>query len=115
MDTAQKEANIASFDAVWTTIRDRHWEPKPGGLDWNAVRTEYRPKVEAAKSTGEVRDVLREMLGRLKQTHFGIFPSDVYESAGGDGVPAGSASIGVDIRVLNAEAVVTRVDQGSPA
>ncbi len=114
-DSGQKTNNLASFETVWTTIRDKHWEPKPGGLDWNAIHAEYRPKVEAAKSTSEVREILREMLGRLKQTHFGIFPSDVYESAGGDGIPAGSASIGIDIRVLDGEAVVTRVDPESPA
>jgi len=115
VDPALKTQNLASFDAVWTTIRDKHWETKPGGLDWNAIRDEYRPRVEQASSTAAARDVIREMLGRLKQTHFGIFPADVYESAGGDGLPMGTASIGVDVRILDGEAVVTRVDPGSPA
>ncbi len=110
-----KTKNLESFDVVWTTIRDRHWETKPGGLNWNAIREEYRPRVERAESMTAARGALSDMLSRLQQTHFGIFPSDVYESASGDGVPAGSAAIGVDVRVLDGEAVVTRVDPGSPA
>ena len=29
---------LASFDVVWQTINDTYYDPKFGGLDWNAVR-----------------------------------------------------------------------------
>ena len=35
----QKSVNLESFDHVWTTIRDSHWDPEMGGIDWEAVRT----------------------------------------------------------------------------
>ena len=44
----QRRLNLESFDYVWTTIGDKHWEEQPGGLDWNAVRDEFRPRVEQA-------------------------------------------------------------------
>jgi carboxyl-terminal processing protease len=110
---AQHQLDLDSFEHVWTTIRDKHWEKKPGGLDWDAIHAEFRPRVERARNTEEVRALLREMLGRLHQTHFGIVPADVYqavaEAAGGDGSP------GIDLRVLDSQAVVTSVDSGSPA
>ncbi len=56
---------------------------------------------------------MREMLGRLKQTHFGIFSSAVYSDVEGEG--GGDGSAGIDIRVLDGKAVVTDLDPGSPA
>src|SRR5665213_1264706 len=53
----QKQANLASFETVWTTIRDKHWETNPGGLDWQAIHAEYRPRVEAAASTEAARAI----------------------------------------------------------
>ncbi len=109
----QKQVSIASFEKVWTTIRDKHWEQKPGGLDWQAVHEEFRPRIERAQSMDQARAVIRDMLGRLKQTHFAIFPTTVYNDVGvesfGDGSP------GIDARVLEGQAVVTRIDPGSPA
>jgi len=111
--TAQeKQLNLDSFEKVWTAVRDHHWEKNPGGLDWDAIHAEYRPKIEKATSNEAARNVMRDMLGRLHQTHFGIFPATVYDDvdvALGDGTP------GLDLRVLDGQAVVTRVDPASPA
>src|SRR4051794_35104759 len=57
----QRQKNIDSFDIVWTTVRDKHFDPNYNGVDWNAVRTELRPKVERAKSLGEARAVMQDM------------------------------------------------------
>ncbi len=109
----QKQLNLASFEKVWTIVRDKHWERNPGGLDWNAIHAEYRPKIEAAPSTEAARAAMRDMLSRLHQTHFAIFPSVVYEDVGveaqGDGVT------GIDLRILENQPVVTAVDPASPA
>src|SRR5215475_5672429 len=73
-----RATNLDSFEYVWKTVRDKHWDPKINGIDWQAVHDELRPKVEAAKDTDAARTVMSDMLERLKQTHFGIFPGDVY-------------------------------------
>jgi carboxyl-terminal processing protease len=112
--------NIEAFEKVWTTIRDKHWDPKLGGLDWQAVHDELRPKVEAAKTADAVREILNDMVGRLKQTHFGIFPGEVYhdlnssDNDSGDG-DAGESDPGIDLRILDGHAIVTDVYPGSPA
>ena len=76
-----------------------------GGLDWQAIHEEFRPKVEQAATTEAARDVTREMLARLHQTHFAIFPSSLYQAldsdAGGDGRP------GFEARVLAGHVIVT--------
>jgi carboxyl-terminal processing protease len=113
--TRAHQLDVDSFEKVWTTIRDKHWEKKPGGLDWEAIHAEFRPRIDKAQNTDEVRALLREMLGRLHQTHFGIIPSTVYQAMGPADAEEGDGSSGIDLRVLDGQAVVTRVDSGSPA
>ena len=110
---AQRQANIESFEYVWKTVRDRHWEARPGGLDWQAVHDELRPKVEKAATIEDARAVLSDMLGRLHQTHFGIFPAEVYEDFESPGATDGQP--GLDVRVLDGHAIVTAVEADSSA
>ena len=109
----QRQLNIQSFEYVWATIRDKHWQVKPGGLDWQAIHDEFRPKIEAADSMDSARAVLNEMLGRLHQTHFGIVPSDLYSNV--DAAASGDSSTGIDVRVIGPRALVTSVDRDSSA
>jgi carboxyl-terminal processing protease len=112
LDDAQRRLNVESFDHVWTTIRDKHWELRPGGLDWQAVRDELRPRVEGATTLVEAREVMIEMIQRLGQSHFAIIPASVYEELGTDG---GDGTTGIVVRVLDGRALVVAVEDGSPA
>ena len=111
----ERRLELESFDDVWLTVRDKHFDPTLGGLDWNAVRAELRPRVERARSREEVRDVLSDLVGRFKQSHFQILPAELYEpaAAGASGAPDGTT--GVDARVIGGAALVTAVTPGSPA
>ena len=75
----QRRLNIESFEKVWTTIRDKHWDPKLGGLDWQAIHDEFRPQIEAANSRAQVRSLMDSMVSRLGQSHFAIIPVEVYK------------------------------------
>jgi carboxyl-terminal processing protease len=109
----QRQLNLQSFEYVWTTIRDKHWQTKPGGLDWQAIHDEFRPKMEAADSMEAVRGVLNDMLGRLHQTHFGIVPSDLYSNL--DAARGADTTTGIDVRVVDSKVLVTSVDRDSSA
>ncbi len=108
----ERQLNLDSFEKVWRTVRDKHWDPKINGIDWQAVHDELRPKVEAAKTTAEARAVMADMLDRLHQTHFGIIAGDVYSEIGHEG---GAASPGLDVRALDGRLIVTSVEPDSPA
>jgi carboxyl-terminal processing protease len=104
---AQTRTPTDTFDAAWKIIRDSHFDPSMSGLDWQAVRTELGPRAAGARSDAELRDVIREMLGRLGLSHFALIPS------GAD--PGGVASDlsgdpGFDVRLIGQELVVTQVD-----
>jgi carboxyl-terminal processing protease len=109
----QRQLSLQSFEYVWTAIRDKHWETKPGGLDWQAIHDEFKPKIEAADSMDAVRAVMSQMLARLHQTHFGIVAADLYSNV--DASHSGDVSAGIDVRVIGAQVLVTSVEPGSSA
>jgi carboxyl-terminal processing protease len=110
----QRQKHLESFEMVWKTVRDSHYDPKLGGVDWEGARTELRPRLEKAASTAEARAVMNELLGRLGHSHVGIIPAELYgdfrgNQAGPLGVP------GFDVRVVDGEILVVRVSPGLPA
>ena len=62
-------ANLAAFDEVWETVRDRFYDPRLHGLDWQAVRAQYRPRVAAAGSREETAAAVNAMLAELGASH----------------------------------------------
>lgn len=111
---------IETFDAAWTIIRDTHFDTTFNGVDWNALRTELRPRAEAAKTTGELRGVINAMLARLGQSHFALIPSSAEQNSGGAdaaqaGSAAGTANAGFDLRLVGSDVLVTTVEKGSGA
>ena len=119
----QTSLNLDSFDMVWTTIRDKHWDPELGGLDWPAVKDELRPQIEAATTMGEARGVMIDLIHRLGQSHFGIFPASVYDDAAAstgessdEDKPHGrDGATGLDVRVRDGQTLVVAVQPDSPA
>src|SRR6266567_4993886 len=109
----ERQLNVNSFEYVWKTVRDNHWDPQMGGLNWQSVHDELLPKVEKAGTMEKAREVMTAMLGRLKQTHFGIFPADLYKEMDSPGSRDGNP--GIDVRIIDSKAVITSVDPGSPA
>src|SRR5687767_3564390 len=73
---AQENVRLATFDTVWSVVHRMHFDSTFGGLDWNKVRVEFRPRAERAKSDGELRTVLQEMISKLGQSHYMIIPKD---------------------------------------
>jgi len=76
----------ATFDDVWKTINDTFYDPAFGGLDWAAVSAELRPRVTAAATPDESRAVIREMLARLKRSHFVLLSASAQEAWPGEAV-----------------------------
>ena len=65
---------VETFDAVWTIVRDQHFDRDLNGVDWDAVRAELEPRAATVASQDELRGLLGEMLARLGQSHFAIIP-----------------------------------------
>ena len=108
--------DVESFEYVWKTVFEKHFDSGFGGADWPAAREEFLPKVEAARSRVESRRLIQQMLSRLKLTHFAIFPSDLYETLSESGRRSTiGGSAGFDVRAIGGHVLVTTVEKGSPA
>ena len=113
MSPQERSVHLESFEHVWKTVRDKHWDPRPGGLDWQKVHDELRPKADQAQNASEIRALMSEMLARLKQSHFKVISAVDYkdldlDSAWGTGEP------GFEARVLGDKAYVVKVEAGVP-
>ena len=79
--TEREALNLATFDEAWRLVAETHFDPALGGVDWNAVRNELRPRAAAAGTDRELRRVLDDMVSRLGQSHFAILPGTDADSA----------------------------------
>ncbi|NOT47522.1 MAG: hypothetical protein HOP17_07200 [Acidobacteria bacterium] len=106
-----REVRQKTFEKVWTTVNEKHYDPTFGGVDWKRVREVYEPKAAAAVSEKEFHDVLRQMLGELKLSHFAIHPpaAEMVAAQTGRGVT------GIDVVMIEGVPVISRVDADSPA
>jgi carboxyl-terminal processing protease len=111
----QRERYVESFDVVWQTIHDRHFDPEFGGVDWDAVRDELRPQVVQAETASEARRVLSAAIARLELTHFGIIPRNVYDALEEGRGQEDEGSVGLTVRVYDNTALVTDVRPDLPA
>jgi carboxyl-terminal processing protease len=112
LNEEQRKANAESFDEVWQTVNATFWDPDFGGVDWNAVRETYAPQVAAATTASEARNVMKEALGELGESHFYIIPSELYEDMTGG--PKGHGECGFRVRVIDGKATVIEVLLGLP-
>jgi carboxyl-terminal processing protease len=105
--------HLQTFEIVWRTVKEKHFDPNYGGVNWDQVRERYAPKVAGIKSDQELYRLLQQMLGELRQSHFNIIPPEAITPDDGQGPSAGS--IGIDLRLIDHQAVITGVEPGSRA
>jgi len=96
-----------TFDAVWKIVKAGHFDPAFDGAKWDQVGADLRPKAVDAKTPGEFRAVLADLLGRLGLSHFAVIPSTPDNP--GDNVNL-NGQPGFDVRLIDRELVVSTVD-----
>jgi carboxyl-terminal processing protease len=110
-----RQLQLDSFDMVWQTIKDVHWDEDRVGEKWDKLREELRPQIEKATSIEEVRNILEKLLGQLGQSHCGIIPVDSYEIVEEQARMGGEGYSGLTIRYVESQLVVSQVQTNSPA
>jgi len=110
-----EQQRLEVFQFVWEEVRRSHYDPKLGGVDWDAVREAYLPKVRAAESDATFYAVLNEMLGELKQSHFGVIPPGAFVAQEEVRGRIGDGEVGVSVQLVAGKPLIVRVRDGSPA
>jgi len=135
------EKRQASFELVWQTVDKNFYDPNFNGVNWKGVHDRYAPLVASAKTDEALYLLLQQMINELHQSHFLIVPPQAIPKLGSTDADSPDVSetdsdidaakpldrirrrlserlstgIGIDIRILDGLAVITRVDPGSPA
>lgn len=78
-DFAQEKMEV--FREAWTLLRDNFYDTNFNGVNWEASRETYGPRVAAAATPDEMRRILSLMIGELNASHLGI------SGGGGGGGP----------------------------
>jgi len=79
VDFAHEKMEV--FRQAWTYLRDGFYDDKFHGVNWDAVRTEYAPRIAGAATPDEMRRILNLMVGELNASHMGV------AGGGGGGAP----------------------------
>ncbi len=72
-----KYRNMHSFETVWRTVNQAHFDPTFGGVDWKAAHEQYKPQIAAAESKEEPFLLINQMLFELNLSHLlSVYPDD---------------------------------------
>jgi C-terminal peptidase prc len=108
-----KDGYLSDFETIWRKVDGTFFDPSFGGLDWAKAHDRYRPQIAAAKTDGEFHTLINQMLWELKVSHAAFVPPGFLAAV--EPVVFASGGIGLDVRILDGEAVITSVGPGSPA
>lgn len=111
-DNARAEEYLRMFETVWQTINDEYFDATFGGVDWQVVHERYRLLIAAAQEDETFYELINKMLFELNVSHVAVVPPDQKEQIAP--VLSAEGSIGIEVRLLGDEAVITSVHPGSP-
>ena len=111
VSTATVEGRLAVFDDVWETIQDRYYDPNFHGIDWQAKRTAYRPVAARAGNAQELYEVLRQMIGSLRDAHTRVYSPDEKF----DWWSPRFITVGLTVREIEGAPTVIQIEAGSAA
>ena len=109
--TATREGRLIVFDEAWQTIRERYYDPALHGVDWEELRASLRTLAAEAGGEDEFYSVLRRLTGRLRDAHTRVFSPDERF----DWQRPTYVGVGVSLREIAGEIVVTAVERGGEA
>ena len=110
-DRQARHLRLQVFDEVWEQVRARYYDPQMRGVDWPAARDTFRTQAAGAAGQDELYAVLRRMLGLLRDPHVRVFPP----GEGADWRATNFVAVGMGVREVGGELVVSEVERGSAA
>lgn len=109
VSTETVQGRMAVFDEVWQTIFEYYYDPNFNGIDWENLRTVFRPQAAEAKNGSELYAVLKRLLANLSDVHTRVFaPEEKFAWWSPRFV-----GVGISVREIEGKPVVVRVEKGS--
>ena len=116
------QKNLKVFDAMWNTVNQKYFDVKFNGIDWGAVREQYRPLAEKAESREALLRVLRKAIGEMNSSHLSIklaVSRRQFEQQVGQKINRHQdtlvLTLGFEMTTINDQYVITGINEGSSA
>ena len=113
LSCSAKYRNMQSFETVWQTVNEKHYDSTFGGVDWKALHDRYKPRIASADDDLEFYKLTNQMLFELNISHLLVAPRSDFKKYMPELFAEGT--IGVDVRWMDGDAVITEVIPGSTA
>jgi len=122
----QSPAPVASLDSAWASIERTYYDTVLVRGPWRATYDSLRAALATADDN-QVRAGIRALIAVPGKSHFALLPAEAVPRREASGAAASAApgeaasgpkpagTIGVDVRVVGRELLVSRVDVGSSA
>jgi carboxyl-terminal processing protease len=138
----EAERRLETFRLVWQTVKDNYFDQSFGGLNWDKIKTEFEMRSLGSRTDAELHLILQEMINRLNKSHFVIIPPEAFREIdkakaefeerlkAGETQPKTNQKtslieketqkpahygIGIDIRFIDNQVVITQIEKDSPA
>jgi Tol biopolymer transport system component len=72
MDVDFNQEKMEVFRQAWSWQRDQFYDSNYHGVNWEAMRAEYEPRIAGARTPDEMRRLLNLMVGELNASHSGV-------------------------------------------
>ncbi|MFL6275486.1 MAG: LpqB family beta-propeller domain-containing protein [Blastocatellia bacterium] len=72
LDVDFAREKMEAFRQAWTYLRDNFYDENFHGVNWEAVRVAYEPRIRGARTSEEVRRLMNLMVGELNASHSGV-------------------------------------------
>ncbi|HEV2688447.1 MAG TPA: hypothetical protein VGV35_07825, partial [Bryobacteraceae bacterium] len=70
VDSATERKQV--FEEAWRVMRNRFYDPKMHGVDWDAAKARYEPLLDYMADVDELHNVIMEMISEMNASHTGI-------------------------------------------
>ncbi len=109
-----KNERIDLFEQVWNNVNEHFYDQNFNGIDWEKKHIEYKTQIENCKNTDTLFLLLNKMLFELNSSHCGIGLLAELDNVVSPYIFK-NGEIGLDIRILEDQIVVTNVLKKSSA
>jgi len=113
-DTLSLELRRRAFETVWSTVHETFWDSVYADSEWRQIGEQYRSTAMAERDSRRYHAVLDAMVGELRRSHFAVVAPEVLRERWREAQLA-SGTIGVSVRMIGGEPVVTRLATNAPA
>jgi len=109
--SAKRLLNWVSFEIAWSLVNQTYFDPDFGGVNWRELHDHYQWRALLANDS-EYYNQMNQMLWELNVSHLVMVPSGIWQSV--EPTVFAEGTLGIDVRMLNGEAVITAVKSDSP-